>query len=258
VLLLWPQLSATPNHDVSARHEQAAELAANARPRRLGVVSIDWRFRADEAFASRVLLVTTVVAVLAVIGIAAFTIGDFRILSTAKSNPRRERVVGQVKALGPNPISITITQPNGPDLPIYTAAATVTEKATHGTPDDITPGSTVLVQGTPSNEGINANDGEVLVLPPGNRFRTAKGDIGRVKAVDQDSVTITRPSGADLKINTATTTIIDKATPGTPDDITAGSKVLVEGKLTFVGINATNGEVLVLPPGSKFGTTRPR
>jgi Glycosyltransferase family 87/Domain of unknown function (DUF5666) len=258
VLLLSPQLSATPNHDGSARHEQTAELAANTRSRRLWVAGIDRRFRVGEAFASRGLLLTTVIAVLAVIGIAAFTIGDFRFLTAAKPNPRREPVVGQVKALGPKPISITITQPNGTDLPIYTAAATVTEKATHGTPDDITPGSTVLVHGTPSDEGINANDGEVLVLPPGSKFGTTAGDIGQVKAVDQDSFTITRPSSADLKIHKTTRTIIDKATPGTPDDITPGSTVLVEGKLTYVGINATSGEVLVLPPGSKFGTTRPR
>jgi alpha-1,2-mannosyltransferase len=258
VLLLWPQLSATPNHGESARHEQTAELAANTRHRRLWVAGIHRRFRVGEAFASRGLLLTTVIAVVAVIGIAACTIGDFRYLTTGKPNPRREPVVGQVKALGPNPISITITQPNGKDLPIYTAGATVIENATHGTPDDITPGSTVLVQGTPSDEGINANDGEVLVVPPGSKFGTTDGDIGQVKAVDQDSVTITRPGSANLTIHTTTTTIIDKATPGTPDDITPGSTVLVAGKLTYVGIDATNGEVLVLPPGSKFGTTHPQ
>jgi 4-amino-4-deoxy-L-arabinose transferase-like glycosyltransferase len=168
------------------------------------------------------------------------------------ADPATSATVGQVKSV--NQDSVTMTEPNGDELNIQTSSTTVIDKATQGSPEDITPGSTILLQGKPTYFGIDATQGEVLVLPTGSKFGNTGEQTGQVKAVNHDSITITRPNGKKLSAFTTSTPVIDKATLGSPEDITPGSTILVQGKPTHVGIDATQGEVLVLPSSSKLGT----
>jgi hypothetical protein len=152
---------------------------------------------------------------------------------------------------------VAITGSNLEDMSVYTTGTTITNKASAGTIGDIIPGSTILVQGKRIHVGIDADKGEVLVLPADSSFRSSGGPIaGQVKAVGQHAITIARSNGKELRVKISALTIINKATAGTVGDITPGSTVLVHGKRTYVGIDADQGEVLVLPADSKFGTSR--
>jgi hypothetical protein len=200
--------------------------------------------------------------------VTSFSIIDFRTnirdvfarqaSKNAPASPPRGPIMGQVKAVGQKAITITtptppLSWPKGTDLPIYTTGATAIHRAVPGSYADITPGSKILVQGTPANAGINAAGGEVIVLPPETRFEAAASPIlGQVKAVDQNAITITTPDGTDLSIYTTDATVIHKEVAGTSADITLGSKILVQGTLTFFGINANKGAVMVLPSGTRF------
>jgi uncharacterized protein YjlB len=153
-----------------------------------------------------------------------------------------------------NQDSVTITELNGKELNIHTTSATVIDKAMLGAPEDITPGSTILVHAKPTYFGIDAANGEVLVLPAGSKFANTGEQTGQVTTVNQDSVTIARPNGKELNIQTTGTTVIDKAMLGAREDLTPGSTILIQANPTSGGIDATAGEVLVLPTGTKFGT----
>jgi hypothetical protein len=174
-------------------------------------------------------------------------IGIYQLTQSATS-----ATVGQVKTV--NQDSVTITELNGKELNIHTTSATVIDKAMLGAPEDITPGSTILVHAKPTYFGIDAANGEVLVLPAGSKFANTGEQTGQVTTVNQDSVTIARPNGKELNIQTTGTTVIDKAMLGAREDLTPGSTILIQANPTSGGIDATAGEVLVLPTGTKFGT----
>jgi hypothetical protein len=120
---------------------------------------------------------------------------------------------------------------------VKTTTLTSVEKASKGTPADITVGRRLLLT-------LNGND--VLVLPQASK-------LGRlVTSVTTDSFAVAKTDGSrGVNIKTANVKVVDTVAPAKLTDIKSGSAVVAGGRAT--GKSAFNAtEVILLPDGSAF------